>query len=337
MTINLYIGDNNIELAEKAISADPRAFLIDRSNYKEFLNNPHKGDITVYTSLADLPKLNEDTVAVYSIFDSADNIYYYPPENWSDNKNIDFADSIHFYTEYILCEFQKQKNNVHGLGLTDYSTELYTKLVDQRKTDSKQLWLAGCSVTHGVGVLENQRYGQLLADSLKMPVSFLTAGGSSISWAVDQIVRSDIRAGDIVILGATEEVRFPYWTTDNKVWHITTHHQKQSHRLSSTNLTTNVIDRLITDDNCFYQSIIRLHQLVNFCNKIDAKLLIIGLLSSQSLALHLHNINSFINYKNFNLSNSYVDLGSDNMHPGPLQHQLYADFCQSALKKLNYI
>ena len=154
---------------------------------------------------------------------------------------------------------------------------------------------------------------------------------------MDQIVRSDILSGDIVILGLTDEVRFPYWTTDNNVWHITPTYQNQAHRVSFTNLSTNIINRLITDDNCFYQSIIRIHQLVNFCNKIDAKLLIIGLLSSPSLATHLNNIDHFIHYTNFKSPMCHIDLGSDNNHPGPLQHQLYADFCQAALKKLNYI
>jgi len=326
MTINLYFGDINSDLAQLAQAVDPQAFLIDHSNYVDFLNNPPAGNVTVYTSLGDLPKISKDTFVIYRLFDLADNIYYVP----HNNKN-------QIYIESILFSIGQQKNNVRNLDLSAYSSEKYTKLVDSRRSNQAQLWVAGCSVSHGVGVNTAQRYGQLIADRIGLPVSFLTAGGSSIAWAVDQIVRSDIRTGDIVILGTTEEVRFPYWTTNNEVWHITSTHQNQNHQLSSTNLTTNVIDRLITDDNCFYQSIIRIHQLVNFCNKIDAKLLIFGLLSSPLLALHLHDINSFINYKNFNSPDCYKDLGTDNRHPGPEQHQLYADFCQAALKKLNYI
>lgn len=330
MTINLYLGDTNIELAETALAADPRAFLIDHSNCVEFLNNPPTGNITVYTSLGDLPKLSNDNNTLYDLLDLADDIYYYPPDKWSSSETKEF-------TEGILQQFKQQKNNVFNLDLSEYSTklQLYTKLADMRKTNGQQLWISGCSISDGVGVDTFQRYGQLLANSLELPVSFLTTGGSSIPWAVDQIVRSDIRANDIVILGLTEEFRFPYWTTNNEVWHIGVNHGDT--KLPFTNLTTNIIDRLITDDNCFYQSIIRIHQLVNFCNKIDVKLLIFGLLSSPSLALHLHDINSFINYNNFKSPYCYKDLGTDNKHPGPKQHQLYADFCQAALKKLNYI
>ena len=329
MTINLYVGGNDSELANLARAANPQAFLIDHSNCVEFLNNPPTGDITIYTSLADLPKVFENDNVVHDLFDLADNIYYHPPKIWSYTKMKEV-------TELILQEFSLEKNNVHNLNLPNY-TELYTKLVDGRQTPDQQLWIAGCSISHGVGVEQGQRYGQLIANSLGLPVSFLTEGGSSIPWAVDQLVRSDICAGDIVVLGLTEEFRFPYWTTDNTVWHIGVNHRNQNDRLPFTNLSSNIIDRLITDDNCFYQSIIKIHQLVNFCRKLNVKLLMVGLLSSNRLAFHLNNIPEFINYKNIKLQNSLADLGTDNQHPGPLQHQLYADFCQSALKQLNYI
>lgn len=330
MTINLYFGSNDSELAQRATQADPKAFLIDHSNYAEFLSNPPVDNVTVYTSLGDLPKISKDKFIIHQLLDLADEIYYVRHESWPNPES-------QIYIESILFSLQQQKNNVYNLDLLNYSTESYTKLVDVRRADQPQLWIAGCSVSHGVGVDLTQRYGQLVADQLQMPVSFLTEGGSSIAWAVDQLVRSDIRAGDIVILGATDEVRFPYWTTDNQVWHVTPTHQNQNHRLSYTNLTTNLIDRLITDDNCFYQSIIRIHQLVNFCSKINAKLLIAGLLCSPKMALHSHNLKNFVYYKNLQSPNCYIDLGTDNRHPGIQQHQLYADFCQAALKQLNYI
>jgi hypothetical protein len=329
MTINLYVGGVDSELANIARAANPQAFLIDHSNYVEFLNNPPTGDVTVYTSLADLPKVFENNNVVHTLFDLADNIYYYPPKIWSYTKMKEL-------TELILQEFSLEKNNVHNLNLPNY-TELYTKLIDGRQTPDQQLWISGCSISHGVGVAQEQRYGQLIADSLGLPVSFLTAGGSSIPWAVDQIVRSDICAGDIVILGLTEEFRFPYWATNNTVWHVGVNHRNQNDQLPFTNLSSNIIDRLITDDNCFYQSVIKIYQLVNFCRKLNVKLLIVGLLSSNRLAYHLNNISEFINYKNIKSLNPLVDVGTDNQHPGPLQHQLYADFCQTALKKLNYI
>lgn len=337
MTINIYFGDVNEDLAITAASVDPRAYLIDQSNYLEFINNPPTDNVTVYMSLGDLPK---NTSEVYRVLDLADNIYFCPPDKWSDNKDIDFSnivDSMHGLSECILYNIDQQKNNVYNLDLSKYHKNLHTALVDSRKTDSQQLWISGCSISHGIGVNLAQRYGQLLADSINLPVSFLTEPGSSISWAVDQLVRSDIRANDIVVLGLTNDSRFPYWTRDNKVWHVNSNPQGYKSHLPFTNLTTDIINRLITDDNCFYQSIIKIEQLINFCRKLNIKLLILGLLSSDELGLHFNNTAEFINYKNLKFSDNYIDLGTDNQHPGIKQHQLFADYCQLALKKLNYI
>jgi hypothetical protein len=330
MTINLYIGGNNRELADTAGSVDSRAFLIDHSNCREFLNSPPTSDVTVYTSLADLPKLSENNNVLYDLLDLADNIYYCPPSVWSYAEMQDF-------TEKILREFKQQKNNVYNLDISKYSAELITELVDGRKTANQQLWISGCSISHGVGVTQETRYGQLIADSLGLPVSFLTAGGSSIPWAIDQIVRSDVCANDIVVLGLTEEFRFPYWTKDKTLWHIGWSHRNFSNLLPLTNLSSSIIDKLITDDNCVYQSVIRIYQLVNFCRKLNVKLLIVGILSSTELALYLNSIPEFKHYRNFKSPKAFFDLGTDNLHPGTLQHQLYADFCQAALKKLSYI
>lgn len=330
MTINLYFGDNNYELAEKAVLSDPQAFLIDHSNYEEFINNPPIGNVTVYTSLGDLPKVHENNVVVYNLLDLADNIYYHPPTVWSNN-------NVKKFTERILEEFKLQKNNVHNYDLS-FDVDLYTKLIDIRKTEDPQLWIAGASIVYGWGVESSQRYGQLVADSLGLKVSFLADSGASISWAVDQIVRSDIRPNDIVMLALNEEFKFSYWCTNNTVWHIDTKHRQFSNRLAFTNLSSQILDRLITDDNCVYQSMIRVHQLVNFCRKLDVKLLLMGGLGvSSQFAFYLEKIPEFVNYFNFKSGGRYVDLGSDGRHPGPQQHQLYADFCQSALKKLNYI
>ena len=60
MTINLYVGDTNSELANQVLAVDPQAFLIDHSNYAEFLNNPPVDNVTVYTSPGDLPKISKD-------------------------------------------------------------------------------------------------------------------------------------------------------------------------------------------------------------------------------------------------------------------------------------
>jgi hypothetical protein len=44
----------------------------------------------------------------------------------------------------------------------------FLNLADSRKTNSYQLWVAGCSFAHGIGIQRDQRFGQLLAEKLNL-------------------------------------------------------------------------------------------------------------------------------------------------------------------------
>lgn len=323
--LTIFVGDVGVELSIKAKQFDPNAVLVDFSNYTQILQNTYIEPTTIYTSLGDLPK---DETTIYQLLNRATEIYYYKPQIWSDSR-------IQKYIETILFYINKQKNNVHNLDLAHYNITKYTQLTDHRKNNNKHLYIAGCSISNGCGVKNSERYGQLLADKLNLPAIFLTADGSSITWAADQILRSDVRENDIVILGLTSENRFPYWGVNNNLGHINLVH-RTSTKLQVP-LDSNTLDSMLVHENCDYQAYTHIEQVVNFCRKIKAKLLLIGLLSSDNLNIHLHHIPEFIAYKNFSNSTSLEDFGTDNKHPGPKQHKLYADFCLEHLKKLNYI
>jgi hypothetical protein len=320
---NIFFGDNDVELSKIATSADPSAFLLTSKNYIDYVNG--LDFTTAYTGLADLPK---DISLVVKILDLADTITYCPPAVWS-------GTGIQEYTEFLLLMFNKFKNNVINLNLDNLNFSKYVSLADTRRVDGTQLWVAGCSFSHGVGITSENRYGELLSKKLNLPVSHLTQSGSSIEWAADQILRSDVRENDIVVWGLTNEYRFPYWNNKtDKAGHIT-----QSVIDSGTNFTLDrfVAKQLICNDNHLqYQAIIHIFQVINFCKKINAKLLILGLLTSHLSVLFLNNIKEFFPY--FNTSSfNHIDYGDDNLHPGIKQHQAYAEYCHQSLKKLNYI
>jgi len=336
--ITLFVGDCDTSIARIANQFDQTAVLIDYNNYEYFLSCEH--GYTGYTSLADLPK---DLSVIYRLLNQADCVFYHPPECWSDGKTIDtieITDSMHGVTELILYNIAIVKNNVVGLDLKKFNPNLYLPLVDTRRSDLPQLWIAGCSTSLGVGVSEHERYGYLLGKFLNLPVSFLTATGSSISWVADQILRSDLRANDIVVWGLTEENRLTFWDPKfNKTVHVNstyTHAEK-------INLSKNIINRLKTHTTNFVTAVQKVYEIVNFCRKTNVTLLIINIHSTDTVNIHLQNLKEFFKYSypltngKWSIHNSFVDLGTDGEHPGPLQHKLYADFCQSALKKLNYI
>jgi hypothetical protein len=193
----------------------------------------------------------------------------------------------------------------------------------------------GCSYTSAVGVADDQRYGHLLANELGIPVSFLAKAGGSIDWCADQILRSDIRPGDTVVWGLTGDRRWSYWQ-DDKVECYTLNHREQLHQHPV--LSPKLLDQMLMHNNMIYQGISHINQVINFCRKLNVKLLIVGLLESAEIDMALINTPEFVRYINTESPSTLLtDLGTDNQHPGPKQHQLYAAFCKTFLKRLNYI
>lgn len=328
--ITLFVGDCNESLCQTAKQFDSEAVLIDQSNFTNFTNST--SGFTGYTSLADLPK---DLSVFYDLLNCADEIVYCPPNSWSDQKTVNLEDptnSIQGLTEYYLYVTSKNKNNVVGLDLSNFDSTPYINLKTDRPSNDRSLWVVGCSTTAGIGVDDNERYGVLLSKRLNLPVSFLADPGSSINWAADQILRSDIQEQDIVVWGLTSEDRMSFWNpSTNKLMHVHSH----SKDVEQLKLSYKTINQLLVHETNLLSAIQKIYEVSNFCNKIKAKLLIFNIHSSNTLNLHLNNVKEFLVY--LSTSNKYIDVGNDNRHPGPKQHQAYADFCHSALKQLKYI
>jgi hypothetical protein len=325
----LFVGDCDSSVAKVALKADSRAIFISSTNYEIFLQSI--SDITGYTSLADLPK---DLTIFCNLINHADCIVYAPPVRWSDNKTFDMDNptaSVQGLTEYLLYTVQKNKNNVVGLDLSPVDSSIFLEVAGCREVDTLTMWVAGCSTTNGAGVDAKERYGHLLGAACGLPVVFLSRSGTSISWAADQILRADIKENDIVVWGLTDESRLTQWSElENCVIDITA----VSSKIASSKilLDSTTIDKLLAHKTNLLTAIQRIHEVINFCNKVKAKLLILNIHSSNTLNLYLHNIKEF-----FLFSKPCIDLGNDQDHPGPKQHQAYADFCQHALKQLRYI
>ena len=310
--ITILVGDVTGYLAQEAIQLDPLARLITQENCKNL------ADGVYYTSMGDFDNLYD----FIQTLEQAQHLIYCPPLIWSDVKNS--SSDMKLWTEYYLLYFlnKKQITGQNKLPLMLEEKQLMLALADERKTDKKQLWVTGCSISHGVGIDLDQRYGQLLSVQLDLPVSFLTQGGSSIPWATDQILRSDIKAGDTVVWGLTSFPRFPYYS-DGHVQHILPSYYELHPEF---NQVIN-IERL-DDDNMAYQNLIHIHAVINFCKKIQAQLFIFGLLVDMHAlkwTADLPNYTQLYSFGNFDTATLFLDVGIDNLHPGPGMHQWYCD------------
>lgn len=297
--INIWIGDVGEYLAQQV--NDTSAKFICQDNVDTIEHG------TYFTSLGDFNNI-EDFVRVLNC---ATSLTYCPPEQWSHK-------DLKKWTEFYLCFFSSRKP-VYGLEHIEKYKNLQSMLAlsDVRKTEESQLWVVGCSVSHGVGIETSQRYGALVANKLKKEISFLTRPGSSIIWAADQILRSDIRKDDIVIWGLTTWERFSYY--NDEVQHISAADYPGFHNT--------VPLELITSEHQVYTNLKAIHQVLNFCNKMQAKIIFAGILVHYSELKYVIHLPNFIQFRHASTvkNNSYIDLGTDGCHPGPLTHQWYAD------------
>lgn len=318
----LFVGDCTEYLADHAKKFDSSAYLVDSSNYKNFLNQ-YDSSITVYTSFADLPKITQTECVFLQVLQKADKIYYCPPEIWSDHTDDFSLQNMQQITEYFLYLLNREKENVEGLDLSKYKNNSYLNLSNVRNSENHtQLWIAGCSISAGVGVETTQRYAHLLSKYFNLQFVDLSKRGSSMEFAADQILRSDVRSGDFVIWGLTSEYRALVWN-------------RKTQRGYSINLhtfdykNTNRADDIV-DETRLYKSVISFAQVENFCKKIGAHLIAVPIICTEALQLLLHDHKC---YYQLPYQPCFIDLGTDNVHPGPQQHQWYADQIISIMEK----
>jgi hypothetical protein len=314
--LTLFVGDNTEHTAKCALAYDPSALLIDYANWKKVLQKPSDEiSATGYTSLSDLPKINSDVSVLWELLQIADNIHYVPPEIWSDHTTNFSWCGQQTLTEFYLYQCKLSGKNVFGLEIEKYRTSDYLHLVSQRNTNDPSLWVSGCSISHGEGVNPSERYGTLIGKSLSVPTHHLTQGGSSLEWQADQILRSDIRSCDIVIWGLTNEKRAPLACNSTiTLWPDNTIEEVE-YRLHETR---------------YYKAITSVFQVINFCRKINCQLILLPLICTEKLQMDLVHQDC---YYQLPYQINFLDLGNDNSHPGPKQHEFYADFCLDILNQ----
>jgi hypothetical protein len=309
--ITVCVGDTDESLYSYAITLDQSAQLITSKNFQ----NLQPG--TYYTSLGDLSDLAEFA----EVLRQASEIIYCPPKIWSDE--ISSQSDMKKWTEDYIKAFSYTKK-VIGFSTTECDeVALMTYLVDQRKTQYRQIWIAGCSISHGVGVKSDQKYGHLISQKLDLNASFLTRSGSSILWAADQLLRSDIQKGDIIFWGITSPGRLTYWDGSNEKIVSCGIHSWNEHK---SYLNSFIQQKFFVSEIVIYQSISAIMQVINFCEKIGIQLILATLLPGMEKYIKIvPNFLSLTGLYGRNRDYQQIDIGEDGYHPGPKSHQHYAD------------
>lgn len=309
--IIIFVGDVTEYLAKKALDFDKNARLITSSNSL----NLDAG--VYYCSIGDLSGLNEFSY----ILRQATTIHYSPPPNnvWSDKKIKEWTED---YLISFSCDYEKSVLNFEKPQISVKNNML--DLPDTRRSKNPQIWIVGCSGSHAVGVLPNERYGHLFAEHLKMPVSFLTKSGSSIRWAADQILRSDIRSNDIVLWGLTTCPRITYWngvTNEVECCNPSTFDQNYAKKYIRKLIKRNYFASRIP----IFDSLQAIDAVDNVMKNKNVKFLK-GIIANSELQQYLEpeeNLLVLSGIYGRNLEDLWIDIGSDGKHPGPKTHKMF--------------
>lgn len=311
MTIILFVGDITSEVCDSAIARDPGSQLITTQN----LNQLDSG--TYYTSLADCGSLQNFN----RVCQLAEEIFYIEPAKWSDaDKNNNSKQQE--WTKFVLAYFQQFKP-VHNLP-----SAIAPDWLQGKRVADKQFWVAGCSVSAGLGVSKEESWPELVSKELNLPYTNLSYLGSSIIWQSDQICRSDIRCGEIVFWGVTSPNRMPIMTPEHRIMHFNT-----SVLVSNTYAINNLSPDLLSNDTLTYHNVLAVRRAYNYCQKIGAYLVPIGVCYDLDNVYTQYNIPPYQQLSQWCV-NEYADLGSDQSHPGPIQHKLFAEKFLSQYKKV---
>lgn len=251
-----------------------------------------------------------------------------------------------------------------------WSEKNFLGLKDVRKTNDPQLWVAGCSFADGSALTDkNQRWGQVLAKYLSCPVSFLTKGGSSIDWAADQILRADLRPGDTLVWALTGVNRVTWFDSEGNT--LLVGPGLVAGAQYHTGVTLNNREKefytdLLNNDALVYLSMRYVMQVVSYCKNKNVRL-ILAFHSELSLLAHSKKMLDFLKtfdcfveltsqsqghpeisskeksfadlfkhrkYLDTPNNKKYIDQGHDHVHPGPQQHQQWANDIFTFLKSL---
>lgn len=320
MSLHIIVGDVTQDLSDYAHSIDPSSYLVDSSN----VNDSHNG--TVYVSLGDLSGLGQ----FYQFLCKGSKITYCPPERWSDKKTANDQFSMAWYTEYYI-RIAANLFSIETHNVPEPPVKLQ-RPVDQRKTDNPQIWAVGCSTTYGTGIEQpKQRWANLVSESTGLEMSLLARPGASNVWMADQLIRSDVRAGDTVIVGVTSYGRVTVVNGPQVINFVPTSFSKYPE------LAKDITPYQLGSDTTLYNSIAAIEQIRAFCKKVGATLITIGIHADLELSAALSKEKDFIMFQGaagIDLREGWLDVTTDGTeHPGPKTHQLFANLILEKLDK----
>jgi len=248
---------------------------------------------------------------------------------------INNAESVEL-VDFDFLQYNDTNFAAYGRLLNALQKKTNSKLVkvdinllkESNRNQKSVLWTAGCSFTESEDLPEQVTWRYLLGQKLQKEVFNLARSGTSIWWSADQILRSDIRPGDIVVWGITNATRMEYsqnW--DMKPINLVNYNTTPRNYWS--------IDYFESETQILF-CLRSIHQVINFCNKIGAEIYIVNLLDINWVSSLMKSHPNFLDLVD-KLERGHaikcIDYAKDQLHPGPKQHNYYANKIYQFIKE----
>jgi hypothetical protein len=181
------------------------------------------------------------------------------------------------------------------------------------------LWVFGCSHSYGVGLRPDElTFGKHISQATGLPLKTVARPGSSTQWSLRHIMNAKFRPGDHVIWQLTSPERFSYELPpiEYRLGAI-----KERHILET-----------FTDKHILFTQLTLFNQGLQYLKSQPVKFSVISINSKSNIFYQC--LMEYTKHKEYCYALDYnLDLGTDQLHFGPLSHKALA---QRILDHVNY-
>ena len=217
------------------------------------------------------------------------------------NKFID--DSLHKET-MVMLNYASHFILVNGV---DFEPEDTFTEINEVRGDQPVLWVFGCSHSYGVGLRSNElKYSEIIASQLQLPLKLVAKPGSSLHWSLRHLIAADVRAGDTVIWQLTTPGRLSM-VNGNNIEEIQLARTKNIHLLE-----------VYSDDQVYFDQLALLRFGVQYLRAKNINFVITSIEDHTNTRYR----KEYTKYPEYCYAPGFnIDLGTDNLHCGPLSNK----------------
>jgi hypothetical protein len=254
-------------------------------------------DSEYHTSLGDLTA--PEILSIINNFDQIDFV----------SNQFEPGDGIYEDTVALL-NYINHRKKINNFNNSDCEVFVDRKDIYTRP-DEPVLWVFGCSHSYGTGLVDTvQRYAELVANQLGMPLKLIARPGGSMQWTLRHIVNAAIEPRDLVIWQIINPPRLSYFNG------------KHVEEVLLANTGRRYLIETYTDEQIYFTQLSTINLGVRYLRALQSRFMLISLDHNNEYEF----TGEYSKYPEYcHCSNFAVDLGIDNLHFGPLSNKRLAN------------